>query len=633
MKNKITITLALTVANIAYAQVGVNTSAPKATFDITAKSDKGTSTNPEGLLVPRVDRQKAQSMTGVETSTMIYVNNVSTGTLAGTAVNIDKVGYYYFNGTAWVKPDTDNNIYNSNGALTGNRTVTQGANTLAFTGTSANAFSVDGATFSVNAANDRVGIGTAAPNIKLHVEGSQYLNAARTHSTTRNALDINIGQDSFAYGNRTDNYGINIRTASSVFGGNIARINFGDTNTTTNNGTRYLSFSVGRTPNELIYLTDGNGGRVGIGTVTPQNTLDVRGSFRLVNGSEGANKILTSDANGVATWQTPAANTDTSIYAGNGTLSGNREVTQGNNTLAFTSTATTGTNHFSVDGSTLSVDAATNRVGIGTTTPQNLLDLGTGHGKKLSLWNNSTTGDDFYGLGTSMNVLQLFAGATAAGDPLITLNKNGRVGIGTTAPATNFHTIGTRRFENATAGSVAVGSVLTATDTNGTAEWQTPKTQVISGAMGPGYDFPFGGSTDFRYTGANITLPPGKWLVTVSQWVKPQGGNLSADDFVFVRSTFSDQNLTTVGQVGVQSTDVNVRPTLISFLVTGPFASGTLRGDVKTGSIIINNTSTGNKTYRYIVGSSSANRNAAGITLNALGGSWSENSIVATAIN
>ncbi|MFP3541619.1 hypothetical protein, partial [Pseudomonas sp. SIMBA_044] len=82
-------------------------------------------------------------------------------------INIDAVGHYYYNGTVWTKLNSSAgsniNIYNSVGSLTANRVVTQGANTLAFTGTAANAFSVDGSTFSVDAANKRIGIGTTAP--------------------------------------------------------------------------------------------------------------------------------------------------------------------------------------------------------------------------------------------------------------------------------------------------------------------------------------------------------------------------------------------------------------------------------------------------------------------------------------
>ncbi|PIF47638.1 hypothetical protein CLU96_4705 [Chryseobacterium sp. 52] len=165
--------LTLLVFNaLAFGQIGVNTTNPAATLDITAKNAAGTSTNPEGLLVPRVDREKAQSMTGVATSTLIYVNAVSTGTQTGTTANIDAVGFYYFDGSLWQKlksSGSGDNIYTTNGTLGGNRMVTQGANTLGFTSNAVNGFSVDGTTLSVDAANDRVGVGTNAPTASLEV--------------------------------------------------------------------------------------------------------------------------------------------------------------------------------------------------------------------------------------------------------------------------------------------------------------------------------------------------------------------------------------------------------------------------------------------------------------------------------
>jgi hypothetical protein len=44
-------------------------------------------------------------------------------------------------------------------------------------------------------------------------------------------------------------------------------------------------------------------GNVGIGTNTPSTKLDVLGDFKLVDGSQGFGKVLTSDANGKANWQ------------------------------------------------------------------------------------------------------------------------------------------------------------------------------------------------------------------------------------------------------------------------------------------------------------------------------------------
>lgn len=103
-KIKIALLLILLSTSAAiHAQVGINTANPNSTLDITAKNTTGTTTNVDGMLIPRVDRQRAQSMTNIQTSTMIYVNNVSTGTQTGIAANIGNVGFYYFDGSTWVR--------------------------------------------------------------------------------------------------------------------------------------------------------------------------------------------------------------------------------------------------------------------------------------------------------------------------------------------------------------------------------------------------------------------------------------------------------------------------------------------------------------------------------------------------
>ncbi|WP_282631040.1 hypothetical protein [Empedobacter sedimenti] len=101
----LSITLALTYS-VVNAQVGIGTNDPKATLDVKAINPVGSSTNAEGIIIPRVNRERAQSMVGVEKSTMIFVNEVVSGTQTGTAVNIDSEGFYYFDGLVWIKlPD------------------------------------------------------------------------------------------------------------------------------------------------------------------------------------------------------------------------------------------------------------------------------------------------------------------------------------------------------------------------------------------------------------------------------------------------------------------------------------------------------------------------------------------------
>lgn len=63
----------------------------------------------------------------------------------------------------------------------------------------------------------------------------------------------------------------------------------------------------------------GSGALVGIGTQTPTHTLTVSGSLKFMNGSQGAGKVLTSDASGVATWQTIGAGGGWSLLGNAGT--------------------------------------------------------------------------------------------------------------------------------------------------------------------------------------------------------------------------------------------------------------------------------------------------------------------------
>lgn len=160
------------------SQIGINTLTPKATFDITAKSNTGTTTIPEGWLIPRVDRARAKAMTAIEISTLVYINDASTGVKDGAVINIDSTGYYYFDGRVWVKfstkNDLDTSLYTVGGTLTSNRVITQDANKLSFKGTAKNTFSVNGPTFSVDAEDHKVGFGTDNPQFPMDILTGRY---------------------------------------------------------------------------------------------------------------------------------------------------------------------------------------------------------------------------------------------------------------------------------------------------------------------------------------------------------------------------------------------------------------------------------------------------------------------------
>ena len=54
-------------------------------------------------------------------------------------------------------------------------------------------------------------------------------------------------------------------------------------------------------------------GNTGIGTQTPGSKLEVAGQVKITGGSPGAGKVLTSDATGLATWETPVISTHNHI--------------------------------------------------------------------------------------------------------------------------------------------------------------------------------------------------------------------------------------------------------------------------------------------------------------------------------
>ena len=66
----------------------------------------------------------------------------------------------------------------------------------------------------------------------------------------------------------------------------------------------YNVLALGAQGSNLLFINGGSG-RVGIGTDSPGATLGVNGTFSLVDGTQGPGRVLTSDADGMATWSSP----------------------------------------------------------------------------------------------------------------------------------------------------------------------------------------------------------------------------------------------------------------------------------------------------------------------------------------
>ena len=143
-----------------------------------------------------------------------------------------------------------------------------------------------------------------------------------------------------------------------------------------------------------------------------------------------------------------------------------------------------------------------------------------------------------------------------------TVTAAGNVGIGKIAPSTKLHitTGGTAATPNATGfrledGNQNTNFVLTS-DTNGVGTWKPVAATRIVGTLGAGVDVLFkttGGV--YRKTGSYIDLPPGKWEVRVTMLMPvggvssdavPGGGTMTANDWVWLKTTFSTLDQATI---------------------------------------------------------------------------------------
>lgn len=229
------------------AQVGINTTTPhqSSMLDIT-------STN-KGFLMPRMTTTEKNAIVAPADGLTVYDTTTKS--------------FWYWNGTIWTQY-TSNNIYNTDGTLTGNRIVTQGANTLTFTGTGNTIF---------NSGN--VGIGTTTPNAPLQFSNSVVNRKIVLYDTSNN--------DNQYYG-----FGINSGTLRYQIAPGARHAFFAGVNATTSN--------------ELMNINAN--GNIGIGTVAPTTQLHTTGGVRLQGLSGAGTRMVVADLNGVLSTQAvPAA--------------------------------------------------------------------------------------------------------------------------------------------------------------------------------------------------------------------------------------------------------------------------------------------------------------------------------------
>ncbi len=332
-----------------------------------------------------------------------------------------------------------------------------------------------------------VGIGTSAPNHKLQIEGgaaesilnltttgngdgldlilgtdghaaiwlreNDYMHFA-TNNSERMRIDaaghVGIGNNAPTFaldvaGNDAGNDGISIKNT----GGGNAQLRF------TNGAVQKHAMTLDQANDKMYYwnASAGNymvvdGTDVGFGTNAPTDQIHIVGTsgntLRIEDGNQAAGRVLTSDANGNASWTAPAAGGD-GIYGGNGTTP--------------STTVVTVTDNINFDANTLYIDGTNDKIGIGATNPVRHLTISRATEDATGQIELRTTGGISAGNFDGLYFTQNATGSTPLGSFRAVFNpagfpdlafytrngafteseklrilNNGNVGIGTTSP-------------------------------------------------------------------------------------------------------------------------------------------------------------------------------------------------------
>lgn len=194
-----------------------------------------------------------------------------------------------------------------------------------------------------------------------------------------------------------------------------------------------------------------SGGNVGIGTTNPGAKLEVAGQVKITGGAPGANKVLTSNDVGLATWQTPASG-----ISGTGAI---------NYLPKWTSSSALGNSLITDSGSNIGIGGAgTSRLHIfngfdwGADLSLDATQDGGSRWLLISTTGYATEGTNKFLIKDNTNGVRM------------AIDSSGNLGVGTASPGAKLEVSGQVKI---TGGTPGLGKVLTS-DANGLATWQTP---------------------------------------------------------------------------------------------------------------------------------------------------------------
>ncbi|MCK0203563.1 hypothetical protein MWN41_11115, partial [Ornithobacterium rhinotracheale] len=330
-------------------RVGINTTEPKAILDIVKEKGKK---GPSGILIPRLSADEVKTMTDDnhvgedQNSLLLYITDLFSDSKnkIGKYELIDKVGYYYWDNKEekW-KRISDESLLANNGLTKKNNTIKLGGRLIENTQLDLNQKDL------------------ALENGRMYASGGGFI---IDNNTRKDGYNHWAGLDIFQYreagedkghanvnliggqinkrGEKIDFSKVDYVPAGRILGGvggfdaksfseanpaySGASIEFYSaeqfTETAKGTGVNFNVIPKGQVASKTA-MTITEEGRVGIGTFTPTEKLHIKdGHIKIEDGTQQEGRVLTSDANGVGTWQALSmGNKITSL-----TLQGNLEI-------------------------------------------------------------------------------------------------------------------------------------------------------------------------------------------------------------------------------------------------------------------------------------------------------------------
>lgn len=290
---------AVIAGNFIFGQIGINNSEPKATLDVTAKTTDDS--KPEGIIAPRLTGEEIKGKDAKyladQTGTIVYATSASpdAGVPAAKTINITAEGYYYFDGAIWQK-------FNSGTAAAGTEPWYDVATNAGATTNLQDIYQMG-----------KVGVGFKTPRYNFEI--GDNLNNGSYLSLSQSGANAN-GQSSLTYfTKRTGNESLTAATGNTSKGWKWMALSdayqSGSGNPVLANSLFLQSYTNGaKVDNIMVANPNGN---VGFGVQAPTTKVHIESAngvatgFRLVDGSEGAGKVLVSDVDGNASWALPAS--------------------------------------------------------------------------------------------------------------------------------------------------------------------------------------------------------------------------------------------------------------------------------------------------------------------------------------